>query len=438
MADGALELNYVTPRDVAPPGSAVGAMVGRTAVSLAWAFSGLVVAAGLLVGAFFLLRLFTVYAAVVGLVVLVVVGRGASTARRRRGAIAVGHVAQAVRMNLPLPAMLVAAERSEPSRAVRRDLARLRQSIESGTGVGEALERSVPGLDPRAGQVLDAADRQGALPSALARLEAEQAAERRGDAGLPGFAGAYALGVVAVAFVILVGIMVFVGPKFESIFRDFGVPLPPPTRALFAASAWASSSGAAAVAAAVLVLAVGHTVGRALRDLLRPPRRPIPRVRRLDPIAWRLPVVGGLVRARQWSDVCTAVADALDAGRTLPDAVEEANRPYLNATLRGRLERWSGRMESGESPGPAARSAGAPRLVWGLLSTAGPSGRTGEALRFCARHYAMRSDRLAVALRAAVGPAMSLLLGVVVGGVALALYLPLVRLIEATSQKVYP
>ena len=86
--------------------------------------------------------------------------------RERHGRIALQYVEQAVRQNLPLPAMLHAAASGE-SGGLRRQLLRLAGYIESGATLGEAMERSLPGIPRRNVALIDAAEQLGILPVVL-------------------------------------------------------------------------------------------------------------------------------------------------------------------------------------------------------------------------------------------------------------------------------
>src|SRR5688500_5648404 len=88
-------------------------------------------------------------------------------APRRRGRTALSYIEQAVRLTLPLPYMIEAARRSERG-ALRRRLTELRELLEAGYPVGEALAEGVPEVPRRAVTITAAGERLGRLPQALA------------------------------------------------------------------------------------------------------------------------------------------------------------------------------------------------------------------------------------------------------------------------------
>src|SRR5438046_1417003 len=89
--------------------------------------------------------------------------------RRRRAAAILSYLEQAVRLNLPLPRMIYAAQLGERGRTALR-LAALRQQLEEGYSLGVALQSAVPESDRRAVAKLDASERLGRLRHALHAL----------------------------------------------------------------------------------------------------------------------------------------------------------------------------------------------------------------------------------------------------------------------------
>jgi type II secretory pathway component PulF len=275
--------------------------------------------------------------------------------------------------------------------------------------------------------MLTAAERNGSLPRALARLWHDElrAADADRDPGRSAAVGAYALAVAFAIAGIASMIAIFVMPKYAQIFRDFGIMLPHVTLALNRAVAvWGAPLAAAAA------LGVVWIVSRSLRDLLRgrPATSPIRNL--WDRAAWWTPVVGRLARDRGLADALHVVADAIDAARPAPEALAEAQLAHVNVVLRDRLDRWARLVDEGESFAGAARRAGMPRLVVGLIATAQPADLAG-ALRFLARYYQGRFSRLTLLLSAAAAPALALLFGAVVATVALGVFVPVVRLLDS-------
>jgi type II secretory pathway component PulF len=347
--------------------------------------------------------------------------------RRRRATVVIGFLEQAARLNLPLARMLDAAQRSETARTAKR-LRRLRDLLEDGAPLDLALRAGVPEVTPRVIALLGAAERLGRLQPALTVIVRDQRADAETDDDQPArgvLARWYPVLMVCALTFILVFVMIFVVPKMEDMFRDFGLRLPPASRLMIQfARDFANSYVWPWVTLFVLVMILGGTFQRIFTD-----RADIPRFHWTDHVLWRLPVAHGLQRDRGLADACRVIADALATGRHLPRAIEEAAQLDLNAVLRGRLNKWRQQIESGLPADDAARRARLPRLIPGMLG----SGRGGDptaAAEFLASYYAGRFSRARELLRAAAGPLLVFAFGGIVLFLVAGMYQPILNLMD--------
>ena len=428
MTDAQHMMDYADPKRHRPPTPLTLRILTAVGAWLGWALAGFLGAA-IIAGAARVLGLGWFLGVLFGIVALILVAicaRCVAAYRRRTAGLLVGYLEQAVRLNLPLVPLLSAVERGE-SESLRPRLAALRLTLEQGAPVGEALQTAAPGADPRTVELLVAAERNGALPQALARLWRDElrGADADRDPGRGAALQAYSLGVVFTIAGLTWLIAIFVMPKYHQIFRDYGIALPGVTLTMNRAIA---ALGAPLVV--IAALGIVWLVSRSLRQLLRPRPARSPLQHLWDRAAWWTPIVGRLSHDRGLADALHAVADAVEAGRPAPDALAEAQLAHVNVVLRDRLARWATLVSEGESFAGAARRAPMPRLVVGLIATAQPADLV-NALRFLARYYQGRFSRLTLLLRAAAAPALALLFGAVVAAVALGVVLPMVRLMDA-------
>lgn len=325
------------------------------------------------------------------------------SARRNRALIAAGYLEQALRLNLPLPAMIRAAELSERGR-LRRTLRELRTWVEMGAPVGTALERSMPGVPPRIVLVTHCAERLGQLPRALRQLLGEDRApaERRAMQSI--MVRWYPIVMlVALAAVSLV-LNVFIMPKYRQILRDFHLPMPLWSSRTIAVWEWLEFP-IAAIAALVLV----DFVARTLSEVSALPRRMFGPWRAIgDRVAWVTPVWGTMVRAQGLADVFRLLADATEAGLPLDRSLCEASDACVNRVLENRISRWSQFVSAGVPAADAARRARLPALVVGMVGTAQGTAAAPAVFSFLARYYEGRHARAAALLQAAAIPAIVL------------------------------
>ena len=368
-------------------------------------------------------------AAILMLGAMPLIVRVAQTLRRRRAIAAIAYLEQAVRLNLPLSRMLYAAQRSERGPLVQR-LGAFRQLLEDGYPIGAALEAGVPEVPEREAALIEASERVGRLPQALHKLVAEQAADAaRRQIQDVAFYRTYPFVMAVVISSVLAMVMIFVMPKYETIFHDFNIRLPQITVYTLSTARVLGPILLAGVAAAVLVW-----TGLALWQMFHPVRftSVVGRGFR-DRIIWATPVAHGIARDRGLADAFELIAGAMHNGLPVQRAFGEAAQLDINTTLRERFERWADGIMRGMSLGDAARAAGMPRLVVAMLAHVRGGDAASGVFLFLARYYHTRYSRIAALARAASVPLIVFLVGALVLVIALSLLTPLVTLIDAVA-----
>ncbi|MFA9480379.1 type II secretion system F family protein [Phycisphaerales bacterium AB-hyl4] len=365
-----------------------------------------------------------------GLLLLVMLGVIARRVRERRAMLVLSHLEQTIRLNLPLPAMLHAAAVSENGKA-RLRFSRLREAIETGSSLGDAVAAQVPELPSRAVSLIAVGERLGQLPATLGRLVRESRHDHRDQEPEQALVWAYALVLLLTLVFVFAGISIFIMPSYVEIFADFDASLPWLTQVTIA-FAWTRVPVFLLVATIVLALAAaGHATWQMLHTA---DRRPKPWAALTDHLLWCVPGVRSMVRDRALADVFGCVADALRAGQPMESALQQASELPMNAVVRRRLRRWADAVQAGRNMGEAARAARLPAMACGLI---GPAQRVGEMARtftFLGRYYQLRFSRLVEIGRATVLPAVVLIAALFVGCLVLAMFLPLVQLLETLTE----
>ena len=348
-----------------------------------------------------------------------------SRLRQQRVTMVLSYVEQAVRLNLPLPRMLDAAQRSEEKVTAKR-LRRLRDLLEDGAPLAMALPMAVPEIPGRVASLIGAAERVGQLPQALDRLVGEnRQTPEEAEGGT--FARWYPLLMTLVMMLLVTLIMVFVMPRIEYIFHGFGMRLPRATR-LLTGIYRDVLDGDAHWGLIAVVLFVLTVLGGMFERIWTPPADPPPRGW-IDRIAWSLPLLHGALRDRGMADACYTTAAGLRGGRPLERAVSEASRVRMNGVLRNRWLMWQGALAAGQPADQAARSVKLPPLFCGML---GPGRGTDlpAAMEFLASYYNSRFSRGLELLRGAAIPLMVLFFAGIVLFMAAGMYLPLIEMID--------
>lgn len=362
------------------------------------------------------------------LLLLVLIATGARQSQRRRGRTVLLHVAQAVRLNLPLGAMRKAGA-ADGRGATARRLDMLGALLASGASLGESLPVAVPELPPQAVARIAVAERLGRLPQLLPSLLTD--ARQRDLAVNPQttFAASYGMVILIAMLLILGGLGVIIAPKFERIFEHFDTAMPPITQWVF------HFSGMYTVLLLIVAVPMAALLaGWSLRACFLPREdvagwlSPV-----LDPVVWVLPVAGGIARARGLAEAWSVLAEAVRTGLPLPEAIDAAAELRINFVLRQRLRRWARLIREGEPPDVAARRCALPASDCGLIATALRGGELADTLDLIACCHAHRHSRAAALLTAAATPLIVLVLAVVVAVITIGLFMPLVTLIETTA-----
>jgi len=347
----------------------------------------------------------------------------ARNARRNRAMIAAGYLEQAVRLNLPIPAMLRAAELSEVG-ILRRRLAKMRDAIEGGTPAAFAWQTALPGAPARVAGLIESGERLGQLPQVLARAVRHRRTRRRPAQTI--ILMWYPILMLLAITAIGNGVAIFAFPKLKDILTDFHLQMPAVTR-MAMATLDAVQIPLLIVTAVVVIIFCGRIVSDAVPKfrLSRQPWKAL-----ADRLAWHAPIWGRLVRARGLADLCFVLGEAVDAGLPLDRALAEAAEGCDNRVLQRRVKRWSQKLMAGAATDQSARQARMPRLIVGMLATVQDARGLQNALRFLTRYYDGRHSAAAAVLEGAALPIMVAVLGVFVASLALGLFLPLVQLAD--------
>jgi type II secretory pathway component PulF len=165
--------------------------------------------------------------------------------------------------------------------------------------------------------------------------------------------------------------------------------------------------------------------------------RRVPSVFRVvaDRLIWYTPLIGRAAEAQSTAAACEALSLALAAGRTANEAVAIANLPSLNVVLGQRLRHWGGRISEGAPLAAAARESKMPRLLTELLTSARDD--AAGAVAFAARAYDATSERYLLLLRALLPLCFTTLFAAGTLLIALALFQPMITLMEALDRSFF-
>jgi type IV pilus assembly protein PilC len=319
---------------------------------------------------------------------------------------------------LPLVQCLtILAEQSE-SKILRTVTSKVAGSVEAGSTLADALRRHPKTFDELYVNLVEVGEAGGILDTVLQRLsvyiEKAAALKRKVKSAM-----IYPLTIVGVAFIVIIFMLTFVIPTFAKMFTQMGADLPLPTLIVirlsdFAARFWWL------IIAAVIGIVVGIRAyyrtegGRSL----------------IDALVLKLPVFGTLVRkvavARFTRTLGTLVSSGVPILEGLRITARTAgNRVVERAVLETRASVTAGKTLAE----PLKASTVFPPMVVQMISVGEQTGALDAMLNKIADFYDDEVDTAVSALTALLEPLMIVFLGVVIGGLVIAMYLPIFRLV---------
>jgi type IV pilus assembly protein PilC len=326
-----------------------------------------------------------------------------------------------VRAGVPLLRALESLGRQADSPGLRGLVGRLASAVQAGSRLSDQMARETRVFSPVEVAMIRAGEAGGALAPVLARLAAAREQAQRLRRRLRA-ATAYPLLVVLVAALIVTALLLFVVPRFQEIFATQlrGQPLPPLTQAVIGTALFlrhhALAGGAAlAVAGAGLRWLAGTIRGRRWRDRL----------------ALGLPLAGPLVRRLAVAAFARTLASSLESGVALLPALALARNTAGNGVVARALSGVMARVKAGDGLAGPLRAVPVFRgMPADMIEVGEESGALPEMLHRVAEVYEEEVDATLTALVALIEPALIVVMAVVVGTLVLALFLPIVRIIQ--------
>jgi type IV pilus assembly protein PilC len=222
-----------------------------------------------------------------------------------------------------------------------------------------------------------------------------------------------------VAILITAVIMVFVIPSFKTVFTNFGADLPAPTLMVIAMSDFTVKYW--------YVLLFG-TVGT-IYFLIQAWRRS-PRVQMLiDRLLLKPPVIGELIQKASVARWSRTLATTFAAGVPLVEALDSVGPAAGNAVYKEATKQVQSEVNIGTSLAQAMQNTGVfPNMAVQMTSIGEESGSLDSMLSKVADYYEREVDETVDALASLIEPMIMVVLGVIVGGIVIAIYLPIFKL----------
>lgn len=302
--------------------------------------------------------------------------------------------------------------------AMRTLVRRLETEVASGTAFAAALRQHPRVFDALYCNLVAAGEQAGALDAMLDRL----ATYREKSEALKGKirkALTYPLAVLAIALVVSGLLLIKVVPQFEGVFASFGAALPPFTQFVITLSDLARAHYLLVGASTVVgIFGFRAAIDRspALRD-------------GLDSALLRLPVLGSILTRAALARFARTLATTLGAGVPLVEGLRSAAGATGNAVYRDAVEILVRQVSAGTALAEAmAQAPRWPSMLRQMVLIGEQAGAVDEMLEKAASHYENDVDNAVDSLTELLEPAIMSVIGVLVGGLIVAMYLPIFQL----------
>jgi type IV pilus assembly protein PilC len=298
---------------------------------------------------------------------------------------------------------------------LKKAVSQVRTDIEGGSSLSAALGKHHRVFPRLMVAMVRAGETGGFLDDALERI----AANLEKDAALRGkvkSALTYPVIVLLFTAVLIAGVLIFIVPIFEKMFHQLGGELPLPTQVIVSASHTLLWSGPLFVVAAVLGTVLFR---RGLR------RRPGLRLA-FDRWKLRVPVFGSLFTKIAISRFARSLGTLLGVGVPVMQALDVVGETTGNAVIAEAMKDLQESVRDGQSmSAPLRTNKVFPTMVTQMIEVGEESGQISQMLDKVADFYDREVDSAAEALTASIEPIMVVVMGAVVGGMVICLYLPM-------------
>ncbi len=302
--------------------------------------------------------------------------------------------------------------------AVSKLLSDIKSDVETGSSLSVAFRKYPLYFDALYCNLVSAGEQAGILDDLLDRLasykEKIQAIKSKIKSAL-----FYPISIIVVAFLITAVIMIFVIPAFKDLFSGFGADLPAPTLIVMGISDFFVSYW----------WAIFGSVGGGVWFFFYTWKRSEKMQATMDRLMLRLPVFGELLRKATVARFARTLSTMFAAGVPLVDALDSVagasgNRVYYEATKRIQSE-----VSTGTSLTVAMQNADVfPNMVLQMVAIGEESGALDSMLSKVADFYEQEVDDAVEALSSLMEPVIMVVLGTLIGGLVIAMYLPIFKM----------
>lgn len=319
---------------------------------------------------------------------------------------------------LPMVQCLEILSQQMESAELRRVIGDIKESVQAGTTLSEALARHKKVFDDLYVNMVDAGEIGGALDVILTRLATYR---EKADALVRKVKGAliYPAVVMTVAIGVTFIMLTYIVPVFAKMFSGLGAELPAPTQFILSLSAFLRSNILTGVVLLILLIIAYKFYSKTDKGRLN-----------IDRLKLRIPLIGDLIRKSAISRFSRTLGTLISSGVPILEALDITARTSGNRVIHDAIKRSVLSIAEGETITEPLKQCGVfPPMVTQMISVGEKTGGLDEMLSKIADFYDDEVDAAVAALTSVIEPIIIVFMGVVIGGILIAMYLPMFDII---------
>lgn len=294
----------------------------------------------------------------------------------------------------------------------------IKVDIEGGSTFAEALAKHPAHFDDLFVNLVDAGERSGALETLLDKIatykEKTEAIKKKVKKALT-----YPAAVLVVAFIVTGILLIFVVPQFQDLFQGFGADLPAFTQFIINLSAWVQANWWVVVGV-IVALGVAHRQAMIRSGSYR---------RLKDRVMLRVPIVGDILRKSAIARFARTLSTMFAAGVPLVDALDSVAGASGNIVYQEAIEQMRDQVSTGQQLQLTMAQAGVfPSMATQMVAIGEESGSLDSMCAKVAEFYEEEVDNMVDNLSSLMEPMIMAVLGILVGGLVVGMYLPIFKL----------
>ncbi len=327
-----------------------------------------------------------------------------------------------INAGLPLVQCLDILSQQQDNKAFKTVINNVMHDVESGATLAEALRKHVKVFDKLFTNMVEAGEAGGVLDDILLRLatyiEKAEALKRKVKSAMT-----YPVVVASVAMMATAFMLIFIIPTFAKIFTEFGGQLPLPTRVVMGLSSflrgywWALLTGIVGLIFAYRRYAATEN-GR----------------RKVDAFKLRIPVLGDVLRKGSIARFTRTLGTLISSGVPILDGLEITAQTSGNKIIEEAILATRGSISEGETiSAPLKEAKVFPPMVVQMIGVGEETGALDEMLNKIAVFYDDEVNTAVDTLTSIIEPVMIVVMGTVVGGMVVAMYMPMFKLVSVVA-----